>query len=211
MHRRCGHNGCMTDITKEEVRTRFKQQRRAMDGRESAEQLAAAALPLLSGLKPGSMVSCYLSAGKEPDTSGLLAALSAAGHTVVVPVCEPAHRLSWCPWTPGVRLVPGLFPGIPEPAGPRWDLPEIMGLDLLLIPALAVARDGTRMGKGGGYYDRFLTRFRAAGGTAPVVALVHDHEFVPAGTLPADALDVPVDGVLCPAGYTPVTSPEVYT
>jgi 5-formyltetrahydrofolate cyclo-ligase len=79
-----------------------------------------------------------------------------------------------------------------------------MELNLLLIPALAVSEDGTRMGKGGGYYDRFLTRYRAAGGAAPVVAVTHDHEFVPAGSLPADALDVPVDGVLRPGGYTRV-------
>jgi len=201
----------MTGEAKEQVRTRFKQQRREMRGEGSAGQLAEAASPLLGRLKPGSMVSCYLSAGNEPDTSALLSSLAGAGHTVVVPVCEPAHQLSWCPWTPGIQLVPGLFPGIPEPAGPRWDLPRVMALDLLLVPALAASGDGTRMGKGGGYYDRFLTRFRAAGGTAPVVAVVHDHEFVPAGTLPADALDVPVDGVLRPAGYTPVSGRQVYT
>ena len=200
----CGHNGSMTGETKEQVRSSFKQKRRELRGGETADQLAAAASPLLHSLEPDSMVSCYLSAGSEPDTSALLTALAGAGHTVVVPVCEPGHQLSWCPWTPGAPLVPGLFPGIPEPAGPRWNLPEIMGLDLLLIPALAVSEDGTRMGKGGGYYDRFLTRFRAAGGTAPVVAVVHDHEFVPAGSLPADALDVPVDGVLRPGGYAPV-------
>lgn len=194
----------MTDDMKEQVRSRFKQKRRELRGGESAQQLADAAAPLLQGLEPGSMVSCYLSAGTEPDTSALLGALADAGHTVVVPVCEPGHQLSWCPWTPGAALVPGLFPGIPEPAGPRWDVPEIMELNLLLIPALAVSEDGTRMGKGGGYYDRFLTRYRAAGGAAPVVAVVHDHEFVPAGSLPADALDVPVDGVLRPGGYTRV-------
>ncbi|MBF4993803.1 5-formyltetrahydrofolate cyclo-ligase [Arthrobacter gandavensis] len=194
----------MTGDTKEQVRSNFRQKRRALRAWGSAQQLSSAAAPLLRALEPGSMVSCYLSTGTEPDTSALLAALVDAGHTVVVPVCEPGYRLSWCPWIPGGSLVPGLFPGIPEPAGPRWDLPEIMELNLLLIPALAASSDGTRMGKGGGYYDRFLTRYRAAGGTAPVVAVVHDHEFVPAGGLPADALDVPVDGVLRPAGYTGV-------
>ncbi|MGW9403154.1 5-formyltetrahydrofolate cyclo-ligase [Arthrobacter sp. NPDC055585] len=200
----------MSGETKEQVRARFKQQRRDMH-RPAPEPLAAAAEPLLRALKPGSLVSCYLSAGSEPDTSALLSALHSAGHTVVVPVCEPGYQLSWCPWTPGTPLVPGLFPGIPEPEGPRWDLARVLGLDLLLIPALAVAEDGTRMGKGGGYYDRFLTQYRAGGGTAPVVAVVHDHELTAPGTLPADALDVPVDGVLRPAGYMPVTGREVYT
>ncbi|MER2134413.1 MAG: 5-formyltetrahydrofolate cyclo-ligase [Arthrobacter sp.] len=193
----------MSGETKEQVRTRFKKLRRETGNpAASAEQLAAAAAPLLGSLRPGALVSCYLSAGSEPDTSLLLHALQSAGHTVVVPVCEPGHQLSWCPWTPQTPLVPGLFPGLPEPEGPRWGLADVLGLDLLLIPALAVAADGTRMGKGGGYYDRFLSRFRAAGGAAPVVAVVHDHEFLGPGTLPADALDVPVDAVLRPAGYT---------
>jgi len=202
----------MSGETKEQVRTQFKKLRREMDNPAgSAELLAAAAAPLLGSLSPGTLVSCYLSAGSEPDTSSLLHALHSAGHTVVVPVCEPGHQLSWCPWTPGTALLPGLFPGLPEPAGPRWGLDRVLGLDLLLVPALAVAADGIRMGKGGGYYDRFLTRFRAAGGMAPVAAVVHDHEFVPAGSLPADALDVPVDAVLRPAGYTPLSGREVYT
>ena len=193
----------MSGETKEQVRARFKMLRREIsDPAQSTEQLAAAAAPLLGSLGTGALVSCYLSAGSEPDTSALLHTLRSAGHTVVVPVCEPGHQLSWCPWTPETPLVPGLFPGLPEPEGPRWDLEKVLGLNLLLIPALAVAADGTRMGKGGGYYDRFLTRFRAAGGTAPVVAVVHDHEFLDPGSLPADALDVPVDGVLRPAGYT---------
>lgn len=202
----------MSGETKEQVRARFKALRRELPADPgAARRLAAAAAPVLGSLKPGALVSCYLSAGNEPDTSALLAGLHSAGHTVVVPVCEPARQLSWRSWSPETALVPGLFPGIPEPAGPRLDLDHVLGLDLLLIPALAVAADGTRMGKGGGYYDRFLTRFRAAGGAAPVVALVHDHEFSAAGTLPADALDVPVDGVLRPAGYTPLDGQHVYT
>ncbi len=193
----------MSGETKEQVRARFKKLRREMGSpAQSAVQLAAAAAPLLDSLGPGALVSCYLSAGSEPDTSALLHAFRSAGHTVVVPVCEPGRQLSWCPWTPETPLVPGLFPGLPEPDGPRWGLEKVLGLDLLLIPALAAAADGTRMGKGGGYYDRFLTRFRAAGGAAPVVAVVHDHEYLEPGSLPADALDVPVDAVLRPAGYT---------
>ncbi|KPN22013.1 5-formyltetrahydrofolate cyclo-ligase [Arthrobacter sp. Edens01] len=202
----------MSAEMKEQVRSRFKKLRRDLPETVStAQELRTAAAPLLQPLKPGSLVSCYLSAGKEPDTTDLLQAITLAGHTVVVPVCEPDHQLSWCVWTPDTELVPGLFPGIPEPAGPRLDLTRVLGLDLLLIPALAAASDGVRMGKGGGYYDRFLTAFRARGGTAPVVALVHDHEFVPAGGLPADALDVPVDGILTPSGYTRADGREVYT
>lgn len=198
--------------SKDSIRSRFRSQRRGLgSAAATAGQLAAAAAPLLRTIPARSMVACYLSMGSEPDTSRLLADLDAAGHIVLVPVCEPERQLSWRRWSPGVKLAAGLFPGIPEPVGPRLDLAEVKGLDLLFIPALAADAAGTRMGKGGGYYDRFLARFRAAGGTGRSVAIVYDHEFLPAGEVPAEPLDAPVDGILTPSGFTPVPPSGVYT
>jgi 5-formyltetrahydrofolate cyclo-ligase len=66
----------------------------------------------------------------------------------------------------------------------------------VLVPALAVARDGVRLGRGGGSYDRALAR--VAPGT-PRVALLFDGELVDA--LPADPWDVPVTDAVTPAGW----------
>ncbi len=67
------------------------------------------------------------------------------------------------------------------------------------MPALAVAADGTRLGRGGGSYDRALSR-RAPGST--VAALVFDDEIVAA--LPHDVWDVAVDAAVSPAGWHPL-------
>jgi 5-formyltetrahydrofolate cyclo-ligase len=51
----------------------------------------------------------------------------------------------------------------------------------VVVPALAVGRDGTRLGRGGGYYDRALAHARP---DAVLVAVVFDEELlegVPAG------------------------------
>jgi 5-formyltetrahydrofolate cyclo-ligase len=55
-----------------------------------------------------------------------------------------------------------------------------------------VDRAGTRLGRGGGSYDRVLPRT-----TGLVVALLHDGEAV--AELPAEPHDVPVDAVVLPA------------
>jgi 5-formyltetrahydrofolate cyclo-ligase len=68
--------------------------------------------------------------------------------------------------------------------------------DAVLVPALAVGRDGVRLGRGGGSYDRALAR--VAPGT-PRAALLFDEELVDA--LPADPWDVPVTDVVSPSGW----------
>ncbi|WP_338402629.1 5-formyltetrahydrofolate cyclo-ligase [Micrococcus luteus] len=67
----------------------------------------------------------------------------------------------------------------------------------VVMPALAVAEDGMRLGQGGGYYDRFLAELPQA---VPTVALVFEDELLPAGAIPAEPTDRPVDGVVTAAG-----------
>jgi 5-formyltetrahydrofolate cyclo-ligase len=87
---------------------------------------------------------------------------------------------------------------MPEPEGTLLG-PEALGqADVVLVPALAVDRQGNRLGKGRGYYDAALQH--AAPG-APVIALLFDDEVL-ATPLPREDHDVPVTGVLTPAGWT---------
>jgi 5-formyltetrahydrofolate cyclo-ligase len=68
---------------------------------------------------------------------------------------------------------------------------------LILAPALAVDRSGTRLGQGGGWYDRAL-RWAAPG--ALILAVCFPDEILPAGTLPREAHDVPAHGALTGRG-----------
>jgi 5-formyltetrahydrofolate cyclo-ligase len=61
------------------------------------------------------------------------------------------------------------------------------------VPALQVDRDGNRLGRGGGSYDRALAR-----ATGLTVALLHDDELV--AELPHEPHDVPVRAVATPTG-----------
>jgi 5-formyltetrahydrofolate cyclo-ligase len=68
---------------------------------------------------------------------------------------------------------------------------------IIISPALAADREGRRLGQGGGSYDRALAR---RGPHALVVVLLHDDELLPAGDVPVDAHDVPVDVAVTPSG-----------
>lgn len=76
--------------------------------------------------------------------------------------------------------------GVWEPIAdrcPRWDTFE---RSLCVVPGLCFGEDGSRLGYGGGYYDRFLSNYSGA-----TVGLVYDGAVRP--TIPHDKLDRPVE------------------
>lgn len=85
------------------------------------------------------------------------------------------------------------------PRQPRDPAPDgaLQEADLLLIPALLADESGTRLGRGGGWYDRVLATLTKP---VPLYAVVYSWEVLPAGALPAEPHDVPVDGVLTELG-----------
>lgn len=82
------------------------------------------------------------------------------------------------------ELIPGSY-GIPSP---RYDAAKEIfpaDLDLVLAPGVAFDKANNRLGRGAGYYDRFLSELPS---TVPVVGLAYDLQLVPAipGLLPHD-------------------------
>jgi 5-formyltetrahydrofolate cyclo-ligase len=132
-------------------------------------------------------VAAYEPLRTEPGSSELLAELSDSGVRVLVPVLLPDRDLDWAVWSPS---------GERAPLGRE----AIATVAAAFVPALAVARDGTRLGRGGGSYDRALART-----AAPACALIFDDEFVP--ELPRDAWDRPVRAAVTPTAWIELPRP----
>lgn len=151
-----------------------------------AHQSRAAELSLADALAPlaGGRIAAYASIGTEPGTGALLA----RAQEVLLPVLLQDGDLDWVLFEGA--LVAGPY-GLLEPAGPRLGRDALADCSLVVVPALAVDRTGTRLGRGGGSYDRALRRTSAL-----TVAALHVGEFCEA--LPRQAHDVPVDAVVLP-------------
>jgi 5-formyltetrahydrofolate cyclo-ligase len=114
-------------------------------------------------------VAAYEAMRTEPSSNELLAGLEGLGIEVITPIVMDDLDLDWRRW----------------PDGPP------LGLD-----ALAVTAAGTRLGRGGGSYDRALARIKEH---TEILALLYDNELL--AKLPAEPWDIPVTAAVTPSGW----------
>lgn len=162
--------------------------------RGRAASLLTVSLLDLPDLVSARCVATYLSFGTEPSSAELLEALSSRGVRILLPVVRDDLDLDWAIYDVRSGLRQGRL-GTAEPAGPTVGVDAISEADVVVVPALAVGADGTRLGRGGGSYDRALARVREDSTT---VALLYDDELLP--DVPAEAHDRRVHVVVQPSG-----------
>lgn len=176
-----------TSGTKASVREQVRASRRAGPPAD-AHRLAERARELVDSLPGPARVTCYASYGTEPDTSVLRSSLAADGFAVLLPRVA-GDDLEWV-LDRGEHAMSSM--GIAEPNGPAVAL---LPARVLLIPALAVTRDGGRLGKGGGFYDRALAALGPE--RPPAAALVRDEDVLV--DVPMDPHDVRIDIIVTPS------------
>ncbi len=90
---------------------------------------------------------------REPDLRALHDALPDVDW--YYPLCRDEDQMSYYLVHDVDELERGSF-GIMEPNAERHERVAAGQLDVILCPGFAFGRDGSRLGKGGGYYDRYL-------------------------------------------------------
>ncbi|HJD20433.1 MAG TPA: 5-formyltetrahydrofolate cyclo-ligase [Candidatus Gemmiger faecigallinarum] len=153
------------------------------DALRAAGQAIAVRLFARPEWRQAGAVFCFVSLPSEPDTTPILRRALAEGKRLYVPRMLGGGRMELVEICSLDSLRPNAF-GIREPAaGPVLE-PDAPGPDMLaIVPCLAASKDGVRLGRGGGYYDRFLAGFPGRALLACPGRLVFD-------ALPADSWDV---------------------
>ncbi|NLW57095.1 MAG: 5-formyltetrahydrofolate cyclo-ligase [Firmicutes bacterium] len=144
----------------------------------------ALSLPVLKNVRT---VAAYASFGNEVDTTRLLTVLQERGFWVVLPVVNRSTRtMEFRRMETLSSLQPGVY-GIREPL--QGQLCPLEQIDLFFVPGLAFDLQGRRLGRGAGYYDRYLAR-----SVAVKIGLAYELQVTPC--LPAEAHDISMDLVI---------------
>jgi len=174
---------------KKHLRVEMKEKLAAMSS-QAANEKSYAACMLLTGLpefRNADVVMLYLPIPQEVDPAEVALHAWQQEKTVLAPKVnwDQRHMLAVRIQSLSDDVVTGRY-GVPEPAeGPVWPVQDI---DFIIVLALAYDRSGARLGRGGGFYDRFLAE---PGMRAITCGLSFAEQLV--NELPADKHDRPMD------------------
>ena len=140
-----------------------------------ADRKIAAQLLAMPEYQAADTVFCFVSTGREIDTHPILQAALEAGKTLCVPRCLGGGIME-------LRSIQSLNA-----------LVSTDTVDFAVLPCLTCNHLGQRLGRGGGYYDRFLASYR--GGTVLLC-----RERLIREEIPVTSLDYPIPWVLTEAG-----------
>lgn len=142
----------------------------------------------------------YMAFGDELSADPLIEAALAEGKSVFAPAIRD-DDLEFRAITSLKEPFPtGVF-GIREPAesARRWNSLATVGPAAVLVPGLAFDRTGGRLGRGRGYYDRFIAKTRLEAGVAgehPPLFIGYAFPGQLIDSVPTDSHDEPVDGLV---------------
>ena len=176
-------------MLKRELRTLMRQKK----GQFTQQQLCELSLPIVDRIRPlladANTIVAYYSLPDEVDTHRFIDELLADGKTVYLPKVISDEGMVLCRYTGAESMKEGAF-GIMEPVGAQ--IPADEAIDVVLVPGMAFDGDGNRLGRGKGYYDRFLKSLSRP--RPQLIGVCFDFQKV--DVVPTEPTDVKVDVVV---------------
>ncbi len=137
-------------------------------------------------------VCFYVSLPMEVDTRGLIQKALGLGKRVAVPISDLSKRALRFYEISDLKkdLKKGSL-GILEPDPMRTQLLDVKDIDLIVVPGVAFDAECNRLGRGAGFYDRFLKKI---GKKIKKVGLAFSEQMVP--KVPVEKHDIRLDYIL---------------
>jgi 5-formyltetrahydrofolate cyclo-ligase len=183
--------------SKDELRRRSRHRRRALSSvfRGEAEEHICEQLLQHPALQTASLIGGYSAFDGEVDLSILYQALRAQTPSIktAFPIHTPDEPLRF--YLPE-RWTTSSTHRYKLPVGPEVDLLEF---DVMLVPGLAFGPQGARVGFGGGFYDRTLSRLQQRGWSGVAFGVGFSTQWVE--RLDLEPWDMPLKGMITERGW----------
>lgn len=183
----------MIEDAKAALRIEARAARASLDHGERADAAKAVAQHFFDGveLAPSDVVAAYWRIRDELDCQPILVKLMDSNQTVVLPVVVgPEQPLDLRVWEQGASLYESGFGTLaPSELAPKAEP------DIIIMPLLGFDSRGTRLGYGGGYYDRTLASLKKRPRLIGLAFAAQELDHIP-----REAHDVPLDAVITEAG-----------
>lgn len=173
-------------IIRSKILLRLKTQKE--EDRAAKSRIIANKLFRTGVFKKAKKILFYVSFEGEVNTEGMIKKALKLGKIIAVPVCIKNRMIKPCLLKENAELVKGPY-GTREPVGKECLCPG--DIDLALVPGLAFDAKGNRLGRGKGYYDRFLKRLPH---TAVSIGLAFDFQIL--SCIPTTKHDVAVNRII---------------
>lgn len=176
-------------MPKQQLRREIRARKRQFTAKQLAELSLAPITRLMAHprIQAAHTILLYCSLPDEVDTRQAINQLLAAGKTVLLPVVTSDGEMIVCPLTSPDDLQEGAF-HILEPTGTAFT--DYDSIEVAVVPGMSFDAEGHRLGRGKGYYDRFLPLIPRA----YKIGICFD--FQKTAHVPTDTHDVPMDEVL---------------
>ena len=159
----------------------------------SSEQLREKSLSLIRALlshpriNKANVILLYYSLPDEVDTHDAIEQLYKQGKTILLPVVKAHQEMELHEYQGSKSMQENEF-HILEPIGKSFQ--DYSRIDVAVIPGMSFDGEGNRLGRGKGYYDRFLAHIPR------IYKIGICFDFQKVGHVPTEATDIPVDEVL---------------
>ncbi len=145
-------------------------------------------------------IALYAALADELPTLWVIERWYSMGKVILLPRIEADDRMEFYPYSNS--LTTGKF-GISEPESVDCEPYEPYKIDMMIVPGVAFCRDGRRMGRGRGYYDRYLAR---EGFVARTIGVCFPHQIL--DSIPCEAHDVRLDEVISERDHIECAAPQ---
>jgi 5-formyltetrahydrofolate cyclo-ligase len=139
----------------------------------------------------GEEMSGYMAIRTEIDPLAAMSEMAKYGPVGVPVIIGPGLPLEFHRWEPDIAMIAGPF-GARVPINAEAVVPKV-----IVMPLAAFDRSGSRLGYGGGFYDRTLELLRRSG---PVMAIGFAYSAQEFEQLPVEPTDQKLDAVVTESG-----------